>query len=114
MICSAALALALVAPHWDPRAERFLLVGLSGTFANANNWLVYERDDYMDFFSNDVHDYNPFLHLWSLGVEEQFLGQEVAVSKEVKLTWKRGFTEVLLGCAMVALREPAFTGKRPG
>ena len=24
------------------------------------------------FFSNDVHDYNPFLHLWSLGVEEQF------------------------------------------
>ena len=86
MICSAALALALVAPHWDPRAERFLLVGLSGTFANANNWLVYERDDYMDFFSNDVHDYNPFLHLWSLGVEEQFLGHEVAASKEVKPT----------------------------
>ncbi|CAK9083792.1 Putative O-acetyltransferase SAV0974 [Durusdinium trenchii] len=72
VISSTALALALVAPQWDPRAERFLLVGLSGTFANANNWLVYERDDYMDFFSNDVHDYNPFLHLWSLGVEEQF------------------------------------------
>eukprot|EP00434_Breviolum_minutum_P019100 symbB.v1.2.016836.t2/scaffold1278.1/size127201/5 len=72
VIVSTALALALVAPQWDPRAERFLLVGLSGAFANANNWLVYERDDYMDFFSNDVHDYNPFLHLWSLGVEEQF------------------------------------------
>jgi len=72
VISCAALALALVAPHWDPRAERFLLVGLSGTFANANNWLVYERDDYMDLLSKDVHAYNPFLHLWSLGVEEQF------------------------------------------
>ncbi|CAE7467709.1 cyp140 [Symbiodinium natans] len=41
-------------------------------FANANNWLVYERDDYMDLLSKDVHAYNPFLHLWSLGVEEQF------------------------------------------
>ena len=28
-----------------------------------------------DLFSNDVHTYNPFLHLWSLGVEEQLGAQ---------------------------------------
>eukprot|EP00435_Cladocopium_sp_Y103_P016126 s3012_g4.t1 len=43
---------------------------LALAFANANNWLVYERADAQ--MNNDVHDYNPFLHLWSLGVEEQF------------------------------------------
>ena len=35
---------------------------------------VFVLLQFQDFFSNDVHDYNPFLHLWSLGVEEQFLG----------------------------------------
>ena len=37
------------------------------------------RAEAKDFFSNDVHDYNPFLHLWSLGVEEQCLVESLGM-----------------------------------
>jgi peptidoglycan/LPS O-acetylase OafA/YrhL len=73
IVCSASgLALAMIAPTFDARADRFLRVGISACLGNANNWLVYDRDDYLDAQDPDLANLNPFMHLWSLGVEDQF------------------------------------------
>eukprot|EP00927_Polykrikos_kofoidii_P053712 TRINITY_DN48278_c0_g1_i1.p1 TRINITY_DN48278_c0_g1~~TRINITY_DN48278_c0_g1_i1.p1 ORF type:complete len:824 (-),score=110.72 TRINITY_DN48278_c0_g1_i1:149-2620(-) len=91
VVNTTAWCLAVVGPWWDDRVEKFTKVGMAGLLGNANNWMVFgERQDYWAQVDNDVdHAYHPFLHLWSLGVEEQFyvifpvvvlagLGSEVA------------------------------------
>ncbi len=53
-----------------PQAENglFLITGLKSLFAWSNNFLLLSANDY---FGSDA-ERNPFLHTWSLGVEEQF------------------------------------------
>ncbi|MFN7900647.1 MAG: acyltransferase family protein [Synechococcaceae cyanobacterium] len=46
----------------------FLITGLKSLFAWSNNFLLLSANDY---FGSDA-ERNPFLHTWSLGVEEQF------------------------------------------
>jgi hypothetical protein len=46
---------------------------MAGLCGNANNWLVFGLElPYWDPKGKSLEQYNPFLHLWSLGVEEQF------------------------------------------
>ncbi len=53
-----------------PKADNglFLITGLKSLFAWSNNFLLLSANDY---FGSDAEK-NPFLHTWSLGVEEQF------------------------------------------
>ena len=46
----------------------FLLTGLKSLFAWSNNFLLMSANDYF----GDAAERNPFLHTWSLAVEEQF------------------------------------------
>ena len=45
----------------------FLKTGIAASFGLSNFFLIYKKNDY---FLNQ--EFNPFLHTWSLGVEEQF------------------------------------------
>mmetsp|Transcript_37501 Transcript_37501/g.67845 ORF Transcript_37501/g.67845 Transcript_37501/m.67845 type:complete len:771 (-) Transcript_37501:27-2339(-) len=74
VILTSATLLAFVAPIWDQEmTPKFLKVGMAGVFGNANNWMVFgEVHDYWTQGDAAFNDYHPFLHLWSLGVEEQF------------------------------------------
>lgn len=47
----------------------YLRHAIAGLFAAANNLSIIEASDY--WIESDDHN-NPFVHLWSLGVEEQF------------------------------------------
>jgi peptidoglycan/LPS O-acetylase OafA/YrhL len=76
LVCSVtSLALFAVSPFWETKlVPRYLRIGLTGILGNANNWMLFgEQEDYWSQGSTeDFKDFNPFLHLWSLGVEEQF------------------------------------------
>eukprot|EP00931_Biecheleriopsis_adriatica_P019541 TRINITY_DN13288_c0_g1_i4.p1 TRINITY_DN13288_c0_g1~~TRINITY_DN13288_c0_g1_i4.p1 ORF type:complete len:837 (+),score=62.36 TRINITY_DN13288_c0_g1_i4:226-2511(+) len=71
VVVSTSLILTLVATVWGRGSSRFLKIGAAGLLANANNWMILAK---VDYWTTDLisHDYNPFVHLWSLGVEEQF------------------------------------------
>eukprot|EP00930_Biecheleria_cincta_P054702 TRINITY_DN4105_c0_g1_i1.p1 TRINITY_DN4105_c0_g1~~TRINITY_DN4105_c0_g1_i1.p1 ORF type:complete len:513 (-),score=79.46 TRINITY_DN4105_c0_g1_i1:77-1615(-) len=72
--CSSGVALAVAVPLWEfNMTPKFLKVGMAGMMGNANNWMVFgEVHDYWTAGDAAFNDYHPFLHLWSLGVEEQF------------------------------------------
>ena len=72
VVCTCAAALsAVVPPEMGPQALKYLKVALAGLLGNANTWLYYSADSYLDDAENS-QQMNPFLHLWSLGVEEQY------------------------------------------
>ncbi|MFN7900648.1 MAG: acyltransferase family protein [Synechococcaceae cyanobacterium] len=60
------VAVALLIPDYENGL--FLLTGLKSLFAWSNNFLLSSANNYFD---GDA-ERNPFLHTWSLGVEEQF------------------------------------------
>ncbi len=60
------VAVAMLIPHYENGL--FLLTGVKSLFAWSNNFLLVSANNYFD---GDA-ERNPFLHTWSLGVEEQF------------------------------------------
>ncbi len=60
------VAIAMLIPHYENGL--FLLTGVKSLFAWSNNFLLFSANNYFD---GDA-ERNPFLHTWSLGVEEQF------------------------------------------
>lgn len=60
------VAVALLIPDYENGL--FLLTGVKSLFAWSNNFLLSSANNYFD---GDA-ERNPFLHTWSLGVEEQF------------------------------------------
>jgi peptidoglycan/LPS O-acetylase OafA/YrhL len=72
--CSTGIALAVAVPLWEANmTPKFFRVGMAGMLGNANSWMVFgEVHDYWTAGDAAFNDYHPFLHLWSLGVEEQF------------------------------------------
>ena len=70
-------AVVLVAlPFFAPFADRPLAIrtALAGTLFNANNYLLFSDgfgDTIANYFDSSA-ELNPFLHFWSLSVEEQF------------------------------------------
>jgi len=65
------LALSWIAPSWESRlVPAFIKAAMLSLLGNGNNWLVHEESD--DWKLTGVDEYNPFSHLWSLGVEVQF------------------------------------------
>ena len=60
------VAIAMLIPHYENGL--FLLTGVKSLFAWSNNFLLSSANNYFD---GDA-ERNPFLHTWSLGVEEQF------------------------------------------
>ena len=60
------VAVAMLIPDFENGL--FLLTGVKSLFAWSNNFLLFSANNYFD---GDA-ERNPFLHTWSLGVEEQF------------------------------------------
>ena len=52
----------------SPKPEDYLMTAIASTFGGANIQLYFAG---LDYFSNAA-GLNPFTHMWSLGVEEQF------------------------------------------
>eukprot|EP00930_Biecheleria_cincta_P035492 TRINITY_DN24410_c0_g1_i1.p1 TRINITY_DN24410_c0_g1~~TRINITY_DN24410_c0_g1_i1.p1 ORF type:complete len:735 (-),score=101.54 TRINITY_DN24410_c0_g1_i1:115-2319(-) len=72
VVVAAALIALIVHPHAAPGyvMERHYKTAQYGLFGFANNFLASQEKSYFDATVNELP--NPFLHLWSLGVEEQF------------------------------------------
>ncbi|MFM8276995.1 MAG: acyltransferase family protein [Cyanobium sp.] len=60
------IAVAMLIPNYENGL--FLLTGIKSLFAWSNNFLLSSANNYFD----GEAERNPFLHTWSLGVEEQF------------------------------------------
>jgi len=70
MISLVALLMSLIVPPWTPKLREYYSVGMCGLVGVSNNFLATRETDYFDDPEDD--QLNPFLHTWSLGVEEQF------------------------------------------
>ena len=68
LLCIAvtSVAVSLLIPPYENGL--FLLTGVKSLFAWSNNFLLFSANNYFD----GEAERNPFLHTWSLGVEEQF------------------------------------------
>jgi len=72
LVCfTTGFAVALLSPWFDTEIDKMLHLGVASTFGTANNWLWFVQDAYFDQRPG-LDEANAFLHLWSLGVEEQF------------------------------------------
>jgi len=67
MICLAALFSATIVPIWSMPRLGFYTTGRYALIGMTNNLFAFHRMSYFDMQGMD-----PFLHTWSLGVEEQF------------------------------------------
>mmetsp|Transcript_130019 Transcript_130019/g.259372 ORF Transcript_130019/g.259372 Transcript_130019/m.259372 type:complete len:868 (+) Transcript_130019:90-2693(+) len=71
----AGLATAVIVPPWTPDIEDYYKAGMFGLIGWSNNHFAYresaEKSGYFEAIRPDAPR-NPFIHLWSLGVEEQF------------------------------------------
>lgn len=67
------LVLNIVCPPWNKRASAYS-EGLYGVLGVSNVHLALQQISYWDSDIRQLEgtDYDPFIHLWSLGVEEQF------------------------------------------
>eukprot|EP00931_Biecheleriopsis_adriatica_P117825 TRINITY_DN9330_c0_g1_i1.p1 TRINITY_DN9330_c0_g1~~TRINITY_DN9330_c0_g1_i1.p1 ORF type:complete len:535 (-),score=102.93 TRINITY_DN9330_c0_g1_i1:21-1625(-) len=119
-------ALAISAPLWEAEmTPKFLKVGMAGMFGNANNWMLFgEVHDYWTQDDAAFNDYHPFLHLWSLGVEEQFyvffpfvmlagLGSSAASNLPWGESRSRLMTilSITVGCSMISAYFCQATGR---
>ena len=68
MVLGVALVLGLVVSPIDDTRLPSLRTGIMALFGLANLYLMKQGTNY---FADDTH-FNPYLHTWSLGVEEQF------------------------------------------
>jgi len=97
----AGLATAVIVPPWTPDIEDYYKAGMFGLIGWSNNHFAYresaEKSGYFEAIRPDAPR-NPFIHLWSLGVEEQFYltfpvilivahGQKVAKSLDWTPRW---------------------------
>jgi peptidoglycan/LPS O-acetylase OafA/YrhL len=62
--------MAVLTPPSSENLKSDFLCGVFGIFGLSNNYLAALRLDYFHDDADDVE--NPFMHTWSLGVEEQF------------------------------------------
>jgi peptidoglycan/LPS O-acetylase OafA/YrhL len=73
LVCAAAsIMLYFMFPSYDPRGNRYLKFSIAGILGNANHWAIAEGDDYLDLGDAGLKKKNPWNHMWSLNVEEQF------------------------------------------
>jgi len=100
VILSTSTCLVLVAPLWVEQVSGMLLTGFAGLFGWANNWMLFDtKTDYWEKDMADLTENDPFFHLWSLGVEEQFymlLGLLLAITG-LGCGWSRGAAESASG-----------------
>ncbi len=68
MVLGVALVLGLIVSPMDDTRIPSLRTGITALFGLSNLYLMKQGTNY---FSNDTH-FNPYLHTWSLGVEEQY------------------------------------------
>ncbi len=68
MVLGVALVLALVVSPMDDTRVPTLRTGIMALFGLGNLYLMKQGTNY---FAEDTH-FNPYLHTWSLGVEEQY------------------------------------------
>mmetsp|Transcript_28709 Transcript_28709/g.60943 ORF Transcript_28709/g.60943 Transcript_28709/m.60943 type:complete len:825 (-) Transcript_28709:71-2545(-) len=68
--CIVGVLMALIIPPYTPHFRRNYLIGMFGLVGMSNNPLATLEVGYMDDPADE--QLNPFLHTWSLGVEEQY------------------------------------------
>jgi peptidoglycan/LPS O-acetylase OafA/YrhL len=68
MVLGVALALGLLVSPMDDTRIASLRTGITALFGLSNLYLMKQGTNY---FSSDTH-FNPYLHTWSLGIEEQY------------------------------------------
>lgn len=97
------IAAVCAAAHWVyPAAERTetLSAALASTLYVANFWFALDAIDYLGGAGSG----NPLLHMWSLGVEEQFyLVWPLLLAGAVALRWGTARQRLLAATAVVAL-----------
>lgn len=73
LVCAvASIFVYFLFPAYDPRGTRYLKFSMAGILGNANHWAIAEGDDYLDLGDAGLKKKNPWNHMWSLSVEEQF------------------------------------------
>lgn len=72
VVSSAAVLGAVIPGRLTHDALTELRVASAGMLGSANTWLYLTADSYLDPEKEGNNQGNAFLHLWSLGVEEQF------------------------------------------
>jgi peptidoglycan/LPS O-acetylase OafA/YrhL len=80
----------------DLSMRKSLATGAASVFGLSNIYLVFNSVDYFGVDANQ----NPFLHTWSLGVEEQFY---LIFPVLLLLMLRRGKGTALWGCILVAM-----------
>lgn len=68
MVALVSLLFSFIVPKGEDLYTPFIRTGLASLFGVSNIYLLKGGDNYFDANTQ----YNPFLHTWSLGVEEQF------------------------------------------
>ena len=96
----AMLLATLVAGWWLLLPSDLANLGQSSvaTILFVSNGLYYARSGYFD----PASDFNPLLHTWSLGVEEQFYLGLPLLLLLVGRFWSRGLAWVLLACTLLS------------
>ncbi len=68
MVTLTSLFLSLFVSSADDQYNLVIRTGLASLIGISNLWLFTQANNYFDFGTQ----FNPFLHTWSLGVEEQY------------------------------------------
>lgn len=70
VVCITGLWMAVSIPPWVPQLMSFYQTGTFALLGMTNNYFALQHRGYFDQPADS--EQNPFLHTWSLGVEEQF------------------------------------------
>ena len=71
-VCCAAVALTVLSVPDREETDGHYVTGIAGLWGGANIYLAAHRASYFERSAGVGLEANPFMHLWSLGVEEQF------------------------------------------